>query len=372
MGRKSTQGEAPLPVPMIPNRSQRIPSRHHPSIMATHRALFATAIAAVALSSSAQNDPPIWNVKAVMPTGLTLDVKAFGPDGKPHDVKALEIGDAHLLDVKALVGGASWPIKVIASSDAFLPVKAIAPDGTLWDVKALSPEGEKLDVKGVARSGHIIHIKALGPDRQLYGVKAISPEGRIHDIKGVRMGDGEVETTVNGVPVAAHVKALPQALAMDEDFIWNIKAIDHDGHILGVKAIDKDGGMHDVKAFMENGDRWILDVKALVQGRKVPVKMLVSTDPLIPVKGLGADGTVYDIKAIAPDGRKLDVKGVKQEGNVIHLKALDGDQQLGVKALSPHGVRYDVKGLKFTGEEKETTVGGVAVRAHVKALPPAE
>lgn len=340
--------------------------------MNSFRNILAAAIVLSGMVARAQDSPRIWNIKAVMPDGTTLDVKAFGIDGKPNDVKALENGDTHLLDVKALIPGGSLPVKVIASDDAFLPVKAITADGKLMDVKAITPDGRKLDVKGVARSGHIIHIKAMGPERQLYGVKAISPDGRMRDVKGIRMMNAPVEATVNGVDVAAHIKALPQALATDEDFIWNIKAIAADGRFLPVKALDKNGGVHDVKAFMENGDRWIMDVKAIIDGKKVSVRMLANDDALIPVKAIAPDGTIYDVKALAPDGRKLDVKGTVQAGNVIHLKAIDGDVQLGVKAISPHGTQYNVKGIKFSSGKQETSEGGAAIRAYVKALPPVE
>ena len=341
--------------------------------MSHHRSTL-TILLAVCISLAAYTQQParIWNIKAVLPDGTTLDVKAFGADGKANDVKALENGGTHLLDVKAIVAGGSLPIKVIAGDDAFLPVKAITSDGKLMDVKAITPEGQRLDVKGVARSGHIIHIKAIGPNRQFYGVKAISPDGRMHDVKGIKMKDAPVEATVSGVEVAAQIKALPQALATDEDFIWNVKAVGADGYFLPVKALDKTGGVHDVKAFMENGDRWIMDVKAIIDGKKASVKMLVSDDALIPVKAIGADGMIYGVKALTADGRKLDVKGTVQEGNVINLKAIDGDTQLGVKAISPGGAQYDVIGLKFSGDKQEAVENGVAVRAHVKALPPVE
>ena len=45
----------------------------------------------------------------MLPAGHTLDVKAFGPDGKPRDVKALENGESHIMDVKALVDGQQLP-----------------------------------------------------------------------------------------------------------------------------------------------------------------------------------------------------------------------------------------------------------------------
>ncbi len=340
--------------------------------MTAIRNLFALAVTFCFLTGTAQQAARIWHIKAVMPNGTTLDVKAFDADGKPNDVKAIQRGDAHLLDIKALVAGVELPIKVIASDDAFLPVKAISADGKLMDVKAIAPDGSKLDVKGIAWAGHIVHIKAVGPDRALYGVKAISAEGRMHDVKGVKVTNGPDAGQVAGVAIAAHIKALPQALATDEDLIWNVKAIGTDGHFIPVKALDKNGGAHDVKAFMENGDRWIMDIKAIIHGKKVPVKMLVGDDAFIPVKAIGADGAIYDIKGLAPDGRKLDVKGILQEGNVIHLKAIDGDKQLGVKAISDNGAQYDVKGLKFSSERTEVLVNGVSIQAHVKAMPPVE
>ena len=64
----------------------------------------------------------------------------------------------------------------------------------------------------MSRSGNIIHIKAIGPGGAFYGIKALSPEGQLHDIKGVELSSERVELKVNGVDVAAHVKALPQVL----------------------------------------------------------------------------------------------------------------------------------------------------------------
>ncbi len=51
--------------------------------------------------------------------------------------------------------------------------------------------------------------KLLAQRGELYGVKAISPKGKVYDIKGVKMTDQEVAAKINGVPVHAHVKALP-------------------------------------------------------------------------------------------------------------------------------------------------------------------
>lgn len=320
-----------------------------------------------------QGAPPvIWNIKAVMPTGITLDVKAFDKSGKQYDVKALENGDTHVMDVKALDGAAQFPIKVIANDDAMMPVKAIAADGTLLDIKALDPDGNKLDVKGVATAGHLVHIKAIGPDRVLYGVKAISSAGQMRDVKGVSLGpDGET-FSVNGVKVRAHVKALLHATDHDNDPIWNVKCVQPDGHVLGIKAVDGTGAFYDVKARMD-GDAAILDIKAMINGQEVAVKVLVSTDKLSPVKAVAKDGTIYDIKAVTANGGKLDVKAVRRSGSIYDIKALAADgKEMGVKAISPHGLFYDVKGIKLLADDKEMELGGVAVRAHVKALPQVE
>jgi len=153
----------------------------------------------------------IWHIKAVHPEGRLLDIKAVDKDGKRHDVKALEEqGNRHVMDIKALMDGKRLPVKILVSDDKFAPVKAIGPDGTIYDIKAFTPDGTKLDVKGVSRSGSIYHIKAIAPDGTFYGVKAISPGGVLHDVKGVKMRKEPVEATINGVDVAAHVKALPQ------------------------------------------------------------------------------------------------------------------------------------------------------------------
>ena len=77
-------------------------------------------------------------------------------------------------------------------------------------------------------------------------------------------------------------------------------------------------------------------------------------------------------KAITAEGVRLDVKGREPIGERLrHLKAIAPDGSLmGVKAISPHGLFYDVKkGLKFNADEQEQLLDGVAVRAHVKALP---
>ena len=124
------------------------------------------AVLLTTLSATALAQEKIWHVKAFLPEGGQLDVKAIETEG-----------NLHLLDIKVLVGDQKLPVKILVSDDAMMPVKAIGDDGALYDIKALTPDGKKLDIKGVKRSGSIIHIKAIGPDGVFYGVKAISPEG---------------------------------------------------------------------------------------------------------------------------------------------------------------------------------------------------
>ena len=72
----------------------------------------------------------------------------------------------------------------------------------------------------------------------------------------------------------------------------------------------------------EAGNLHLLDIKALVDGKKLPVKILVSSDKYSPVKAIGEDGAVYDIKVITLEGEKLDVKGVSRSGSIIHIKMI--------------------------------------------------
>lgn len=325
--------------------------------------------AILALAAHAQDGSSIWHVKAILDDGHTLDVKAFDTNGGQHDVKAIVTGDLHLLDVKALDGEELRSVKVLASTDAYAPVKAIGPDGAIWAVKAIGPGGEQWDVKGVARSGSVIHIKAIGPHGAMYGVKAISPAGHMHDVKGISLPQPGKDATEGGVAIAAHVKALPQTGSGEAALIWHVKAIGTDGHFLDLKVREPNGTLHPVKALYEDGNDQLMDVKAFVNGARLDVKVLESSDEPLPVKAIGADGQVHDIKALMADGTVLDVKAVAQDGAILHIKAIAPDgTQLGVKAIGPGGQLRDVKGMKFR-EGTELTLHGVPVLAHIKAMP---
>lgn len=168
-----------------------------------------------------------------------------------------------------------------------------------------------------------------------------------------------------------HIAQAPSDAAVNNgtEVIWHIKAIHPEGKLLDIKAIGKDGAIYDVKAIQDQDQRSILDIKALVNGAQLPVKVLVSEDNYMPVKAIGEDGTIIDIKALSPDGTMLDVKGVSQSGNIINIKAINKEGKFyGIKAISPSGWVNDVKGVKMKKGEVEEVIHGVGVYAHIKAL----
>ena len=159
------------------------------------------------------------------------------------------------------------------------------------------------------------------------------------------------------------------AVAGAQTRVWHVKAVHPQGYLLDVKALDAEGGIHDVKALEIDGNLHVLDVKARFGDDWRPVKILVSDDAFEPVKAIGKGGEIYDVKALTRDGRKLDVKGVARAGHVVHVKALGPEGMYGIKAISPEGLLHDVKGVRLGSGPVEATVDGVAVAAHVKALP---
>ena len=168
-------------------------------------------IKAIAQSGCA-GDNFIWHIKAIHPEGRVIDVKALDKDGTAYDVKALQDSDqSSLMDVKAFIGDMNQsPVKILLNNDKFAPVEAIGEDGTIYDIKAMESDGTQLDIKGVKRSGNLVHIKAINSRGEYYGVKAISPSGQLNDVKGVKMVKEDLETTINGVEIYAHIKAIPQ------------------------------------------------------------------------------------------------------------------------------------------------------------------
>lgn len=153
-----------------------------------------------------------WDVKAYIPQALLLRVKGVDKNGNLYDVKAIQSSDdTSVLDVKVLINGEKLPIKLIVKGDdVYYPLKGIFADGTLLDIKAINDDGKIIDVKGVAKSGNVVHIRAVTEDSEFYNIIAISPEGKVNTIKGIKMSKNEVEATINGVEIFAHVKSLKQ------------------------------------------------------------------------------------------------------------------------------------------------------------------
>jgi len=154
------------------------------------------------------------------------------------------------------------------------------------------------------------------------------------------------------------------------DVIWQIKAYHPQGKLLDVKAIDKEGNIFDVKAIQHSNQTSLLDVKAFVNGKLLPVKILISEDKYMPVKAIDTDGTIIDIMALTDDGKKLDVKGVSQSGNIINIRAINSDGSFyNIQAISPKGWINDIEGVKMFKTPVEATINGVDIFAHVKSIP---
>lgn len=155
------------------------------------------------------------------------------------------------------------------------------------------------------------------------------------------------------------------------EIYWNVKAYNPDWGLLKVKAIDKEGNIYDIKAIQDSDDTSLLNVKALVNGEKVAVKLIVKqNDRLYPVKAIMSDGTILDVKAIDEDGEIIDVKGFSKTGNIVHIRAIRPQPIMyTIIAVAPNGKVNDVKGIKMMTDEVETVLHGVKVFAHIKALP---
>jgi len=313
----------------------------------------------------------IWEVKAIHPDGIFLDVKAIDGYGNTYDVISIQYADqTSLMDIKAFVKGKILPVKLLVNDGKLTPVKAIANDGTLYNIKAIATNGDRLNIKGVERAGNIIHLNAIAKNGNYYGIKAISPTGALNDVKGVKTVKTDLEYTLNGAKIYAHIKAVAQTGCVGDNFLWHIVAIHPDGYTLEMKAFDKSGNAFDIKAIRDADQRSLLDIKAFVEENKqLPVKLILSDDKYAPLNAIAEDGTLYEIKAIIPNGDKLDVKGVSRSGNIIHIKAINKEGKFyGVKALSPEGELNDVKGIKMFKVPLELKVNDVEVYAHVKAL----
>ena len=102
--------------------------------------------------------------------------------------------------------------------------------------------------------------------------------------------------------------------------IWHVKAMRPNGNIYHIKAIDKDGNIHPVKAIQDSDQTQLLGVKAFVNGKELPIKLIVKEDDrYYPLKAIDAEGNLINIKALTDENEILDVKGVSKTGNIVRV-----------------------------------------------------
>ncbi len=164
-------------------------------------------------------------------------------------------------------------------------------------------------------------------------------------------------------------KAETEEIVESEAIFWNVKAILPDGKSLDIKAFNAEGTSFDIKAIQNSDQDNFLDVKAIEEGERLPVKMLVSADQYAPVTAINKKGTTYQVKAVTAEGEQLDVKGVSKVGYIVLMKAVTKDGKFyPIKAVSPDGKLNDIKGIKINLKDREMTSRGQSIYAHVKAM----
>ena len=172
------------------------------------------------------------------------------------------------------------------------------------------------------------------------------------------------------VEIVKRSELIKPEVEMTSDIYWYVKAYRPDAKLLDVKAIDVDGNLYDVRAIQTSDDTSVLNIKALVEGKQLPVKLIMKNeDWYFPVKAIDENGTLINIKVLADDGEILPIKGVRKTGNIVHLRAITRDSVFyNIIAISPEGKVNSVKGMKMLDTPEETVINGVSVFAHVKAI----
>ncbi|MEZ4874300.1 MAG: hypothetical protein R2793_02290 [Flavobacteriaceae bacterium] len=158
--------------------------------------------------------------------------------------------------------------------------------------------------------------------------------------------------------------------ATPSEIYWAVKAYSPTWGLLDVKAMDPEGHIYDIKAIQDSDDTSILNVKALVNGERLPVKLIVKkSDPVYPLRVITPNGGIMDVVALDPDGETIAIKGISKSGNIVHIRAIRPQNIMyNIIAVSPDGETNSVKGVKMMDEEVETVINGVSIFAHVKAL----
>lgn len=165
-------------------------------------------------------------------------------------------------------------------------------------------------------------------------------------------------------------KLIKPEVEITSDIYWYVKAYRPDAKLLDVKAIDTDGNLYDVRAIQTSDDTSILNVKALIDGKQLPIKLIINKDDqFYPVKAVNEKGALVNIKVIAENGEILNIKGVSKSGNIVHLRAITKDSEFyNIIAISPEGKVNAVKGIKMLDTPVDAVIYGVSIFAHVKAI----
>ncbi|WP_136481055.1 DUF7486 family protein [Cognatitamlana onchidii] len=175
----------------------------------------------------------------------------------------------------------------------------------------------------------------------------------------------------NGASKEKKNEATTDDIVKVEEIYWNVKAIQPDGKSLDIKAFNDQEKAFDVKGIQNSDQDNLIDIKAIVDGNNLPVKILVSKDQFTPVVAITPKGDAYKLQAVTPEGEKLQVIGVVRFGNIVIMKAMTKKGKFyGVKAISPNGKLNDVKGIKINPQDREMSSRGHEIYAHVKAMHP--
>jgi hypothetical protein len=116
----------------------------------------------------------------------------------------------------------------------------------------MAPKEEKMEAEMLPEI--IWHVKAVHPEGKLLDVKAIDVAGTIYDVQAIQDADQQ--------------------------------AIHPEGRTLDVKALDGQGNIYDIKAIQDSDQGQLMDIRALVDADRLPVKILVGNDRNAPIKAI--------------------------------------------------------------------------------------
>jgi hypothetical protein len=314
-----------------------------------------------------------WNV---MTKNETHILKAQTKSGDLLNVVAMtDEGDDCFMDIRAVENGQYYSVKLIATDSMQIPVMAIKPNGTTLRIVAVSSSGEVYQVKGVSRFGNTIKLAAVSQSGSFKDIVAKSTDGKTKSIAGIKFEEENVEIEIGSTKIVAHVKAVPDNLAISDETVWDVKAVGNDGSHLDLVAIGKNKE-YPIKAMSAGGSFTILNVKALAPRDNMAVK-LTKTQEGIFLNAIDEFGRIYPVKIKMPNGKFVQVQGGDNCGKTIDIQAFDenGIHYL-IHAISPQGDTYDIKGIKVKDEDTEGFIQGLKgltlYYAHVKALPPVQ